>query len=180
MIREDVAKRLKELLNVEDVPLNVPPDRKLGDFSSAICLSLAKQKRRPPMEIARETADQLKSRLPPFILQVAVTPPGYLNFSVDWPALTRALVPQIFAETEPFREVNLDQVGKGVCRAHERQSQQGHAHRPPSKCRVRGYGGESSRLVRVSDGDLQLHRRHGGSSGRRGDSLPLPRSASLQ
>ncbi len=102
MIRDDVAKRLKELLNVEDIPLNVPPDRKLGDFSSAICLSLAKQKRRPPMEIARETAEQLKTTLPPFILQVAVTPPGYLNFTVDWPALTRALVPQIFAETGAF------------------------------------------------------------------------------
>ena len=102
MIREDVAKRLKELLSVEDIPLNVPPDRKLGDFSSAICLSLAKQRRRPPMEIARETADQLKSKLPPFIRQVAVTPPGYLNFSVDWPALTRFLIPQIFARKDPF------------------------------------------------------------------------------
>ncbi len=102
MIREDVAKRLKELLNVEDIPLNVPPDRKLGDFSSAICLSLAKQRRRSPMEIARETAEQLKSRLPPFIRQVAVTPPGYLNFSVDWPALTQFLIPQIFARKDPF------------------------------------------------------------------------------
>jgi arginyl-tRNA synthetase len=102
VIREDVAKRLKELLNVEDIPLNVPPDRKLGDFSSAICLSLAKQRRRPPMEIARETADQLKSKLPPFILDVAVTPPGYLNFSVHWPAVTRSLIPLIFAQKGPF------------------------------------------------------------------------------
>jgi arginyl-tRNA synthetase len=112
VIREDVAKRLKELLGVEDIPLNVPPDRKLGDFSSAICLSLAKQKRRPPMEIARETADQLKLRLPPFILQVAVTPPGYLNFSVDWPALTQSLVPHIFAETEPFGKSTLNESEK--------------------------------------------------------------------
>jgi arginyl-tRNA synthetase len=107
VIRDDVAKRLKELLNVEDIPLNVPPDRKLGDFSSAICLSLAKQKRRPPMEIARETAEQLKSTLPPFILQVAVTPPGYLNFTVDWPALTRSLVPQISAKTGSFGKASL-------------------------------------------------------------------------
>ena len=149
MIREDVAERLKELLNVEDIPLNVPPDRKLGDFSSAICLSLAKQRRRPPMEIARETAEQLKSKLPPFILQVAVTPPGYLNFRVDWPALTRALIPQIFAREGPFREVNPDRAGEGFCRAHECQSQQGHAYRPPPKCRVRRYGGQGSRMARV-------------------------------
>jgi len=105
VIREDVATLMKELLGVEEIPLNVPPDRKLGDFSSAVCLSLAKQRRRPPMEIARETAEQLKLKLPRFIRQVAVTPPGYLNFIVDWSALTQHLLPQIFEERESFGKV---------------------------------------------------------------------------
>ena len=112
MIREDVANLLKELLNVGEIPLNVPPDRKLGDFSSAICLSLAKQRRRPLMEIAWETAEQLKSKLPPFIRQVAVTPPGYLNFSVDWPALTQSLIPQIFDQKDPFGKSTLTKLEK--------------------------------------------------------------------
>ena len=67
MIREGVVKRLKEYLQVEDIPLNVPPKREMGDFSSAICLSLAKQRKRPPMEIAKEAIQSLESNLPPFI-----------------------------------------------------------------------------------------------------------------
>jgi arginyl-tRNA synthetase len=102
MIRKGVAELLKKLLDVEEIPFNVPPKRKLGDFSSALCLSLAKQKRQSPMEIARKTVGQLRSNLPPFIHEVTVTPPGYLNFIVDWPALAEELIPKILKEGELF------------------------------------------------------------------------------
>ena len=102
MIREGVAELLKKLLDVEEIPFNVPPKRKLGDFSSALCLSLAKQKRQSPMEIARKTVGQLRSNLPPFIHDITVTPPGYLNFIVDWPALAKELIPKILKEGELF------------------------------------------------------------------------------
>jgi arginyl-tRNA synthetase len=95
MIRESVAEALKSLLKVEDVPLNIPPQRSMGDLSSAICLALAKQRRRPPLEIAREVAQALSAGLPPYIKDVAVTPPGYLNFRVDWPGLAQRLLPEI-------------------------------------------------------------------------------------
>ncbi|MDI7261635.1 MAG: arginine--tRNA ligase, partial [Thermodesulfobacteriota bacterium] len=87
MIREGVAEIVKKLLGVEEVPLNIPPQRDIGDFSSAICLSLAKEKRRPPMEIAKKVVEQLKENLPPYIQEVTLTPPGYINFKVDWPKL---------------------------------------------------------------------------------------------
>lgn len=102
MIREEVAKALKEFLNIEDVPFNIPPQKELGDFSSAICLSLAKQKKEPPMKIAREMAEQLRSKRPPYIQEIGVSPPGYLNFKVDWPALAQDLIPQILKEDEIF------------------------------------------------------------------------------
>ena len=73
MIRDGVAKVLKRFLNVEEIPFNVPPHRKTVDFSSAICLSLAKERRRSPMEIAQKTAEQLKINLPPFIKEVTVS-----------------------------------------------------------------------------------------------------------
>jgi arginyl-tRNA synthetase len=56
MIREGVTNTLKEILKIEDIPFNVPPQRELGDFSSAVCLSLAKQQRASPMKIAQELA----------------------------------------------------------------------------------------------------------------------------
>ena len=102
MIRDGAAEVLKGLLNVEEVPFNVPPRREMGDFSSAICLSLAKEKRRSPMEIAQKTADQLKLNLPPFIQGIIVSPPGYLNFRVDWVRLAQELIPQILEKGDLF------------------------------------------------------------------------------
>ena len=103
MIREGVAKLLQGILGVDDVPLNVPPSREMGDISSAVCLGLAKQRRQPPMKIAQETVERLKSTPPPFIREIAVSPPGYLNFKVDWIALARELVDRILKE-EPLLE----------------------------------------------------------------------------
>ncbi len=102
MIREGVVSALKELLNMEEIPLNVPPQREMGDFSSAVCLSLAKQRRESPMKIAQELSERMKSKLPPYIQEVGVSPPGYLNFKVDWPGLAQDLVPKILQEGEDF------------------------------------------------------------------------------
>jgi arginyl-tRNA synthetase len=102
MIREGVAKAFKELLNIEEVPFNVPRQRGLGDFSSAVCLSIARQRRESPMKIAQEMVERLKSKPPPYIQDISVSPPGYLNFKVDWPALAQDLIPRILQEGEFF------------------------------------------------------------------------------
>ncbi len=102
MIREGVAKALKELLSIEEVPFNVPPQQELGDFSSAVCLSMAKQRRTSPMKIAQELAERLKSESIPYVRDIRVSPPGYLNFKVNWPALAQDLVPRILREGKAF------------------------------------------------------------------------------
>jgi arginyl-tRNA synthetase len=102
MIRDGVAIFLNSLLGIEEVPFNVPPKREFGDFSSAVCLALAKQKKQSPMKIAQETADQLRAKSPPYILEITVSPPGYLNFKVDWVNLARDLMTQIFKEGDLF------------------------------------------------------------------------------
>jgi len=102
MIKEEVASALRALLNVEEIPFNVPPQREQGDFSSAICLSMAKQRKQAPVKIAQDVADRLRSNLPPYIQDVGVSPPGYLNFKVNWPALAQDLIPRILQEGEFF------------------------------------------------------------------------------
>ena len=102
VIRDGVGKSLKELLKVEEIPLNVPPKRELGDFSSAICLSLAKERRQSPMDIAKKTIEQLRTNLPPYIREITVSPPGYLNFRVDWVVLAQDLIPQVLGKGERF------------------------------------------------------------------------------
>jgi arginyl-tRNA synthetase len=102
MIKEDVAELLKKILGIEQVPFNIPPKKDLGDFSSAICLSLAKERRQAPMEMAKQAAEKLKSNPPSYIREVTVSPPGYLNFKVDWPDLAEDLIPQILDRGDLF------------------------------------------------------------------------------
>ncbi len=102
MIREGVAEALRKELGVEEIPFNVPPKKEMGDFSSALCLSLAKERRRPPMEIAKEVVDILKATPLPYILEVSMTPPGYLNFRVNWCKLAEELIPAIFERGDLF------------------------------------------------------------------------------
>ncbi len=102
MIREGVLDVLRKYLGVEEIPLNIPPGKEMGDFSSAIALSLAKERRKPPMEIAKEIAGYLNENLPPFILKVTCTPPGYLNFKVDWLKVAQALIPEILKRGDSF------------------------------------------------------------------------------
>jgi len=106
MIREEISELLKTILGAEEIPLNVPPKKEMGDFSSAIGLSLAKEKRRPPMEMAREIIEKLRPNLPPFIQEVTLTPPGYINFRVDWPRLAKSLIPEILEKRESFGMVS--------------------------------------------------------------------------
>src|SRR5512139_1808854 len=102
MIREGVTGVLRELLKIEDIPFNVHPRRELGDLSSAVCLSLAKQRKESPMKIAQELTERLRSDLPPYIQAINISPPGYLNFKVDWPGLAQDLVPRVLQEGEIF------------------------------------------------------------------------------
>ena len=102
MIREGVSKVFKDLLDMEEIPFNVPPQRELGDFSSAVCLSMAKQRRESPMKIAQEMAALLTSKLPPYIKEISVSPPGYLNFKVEWSTLAQNVIPRILNEGELF------------------------------------------------------------------------------
>lgn len=102
MIREGVTALLHSILGVEEVPFNVPPKRELGDFSSAVCLALAKEKKKSPIKIAQEVAEQLRREPPPYILEIAVSAPGYLNFRVDWVGLARDLITQILTEGDLF------------------------------------------------------------------------------
>jgi arginyl-tRNA synthetase len=52
------------------------------------------------MKIAQAMVERLKSKLPPYVQEISVSPPGYLNFKVDWPVLARDLVPRILQKGE--------------------------------------------------------------------------------
>jgi len=54
------------------------------------------------MEIAKGTIEQLRSKPPAYIQEITLTPPGYINFKVDWPTLAQDLIPQILEKGDLF------------------------------------------------------------------------------
>jgi len=101
MIKEDVAEVLKGILKIKEIPFNVPPNREWGDFSSAACSGVAKERHQSPVKIAEETVEELRSKGLPFIREITSTS-FYLNFKIDWLALAQDLVPRILQEGEYF------------------------------------------------------------------------------
>ncbi len=65
-------------------------------------------------------------------------------------------------------------------RAHQHQSQQGGAHRPPAQRHAGRHVRAHAARARPSRGGAELHRQHRRAGGRRGGGLPLPRKQSAR
>jgi len=98
LIQDDVAKAIRKILPGADVAFNVPPKREFGDFSTAVCLGQAKVQKRAPTQIAQEVKDRLVEVSLPFISEVIVTPPGYLNFKIDHGSFVKSVVDRVRRE----------------------------------------------------------------------------------
>ncbi|GAB4372145.1 MAG: arginine--tRNA ligase [Acidobacteriota bacterium] len=72
------------------VPIENPPDPKLGDLATPVALGLARALRRPPREIAAQIAARLEAL--PGIAGVEVAGPGFVNLRVDRGAALRRLL----------------------------------------------------------------------------------------
>ncbi len=107
MIQDDAARAIRKILDVEEVPFNVPPKREFGDFSTAVCLAQAKVQKRAPMAIAEEVAGQLRASGLPYIKEVLVTPPGYLNFRIDHARYVKSIVDRVRKEGADFGRSNV-------------------------------------------------------------------------
>jgi arginyl-tRNA synthetase len=71
-------------LGVDPVPARIPVERsnrpELGDWSSSVALAAAKASGRPPRELAQEIAARLSTEPPPYVAEVTVAGPGFVNF----------------------------------------------------------------------------------------------------
>lgn len=66
-----------------------------GDYSTAVCLSLAKAARQNPLVLAERLREALRSPAIPGITAVTVSRPGFVNFAIDPTSLAAALLPTI-------------------------------------------------------------------------------------
>jgi arginyl-tRNA synthetase len=122
-LREQLADLLhRALLRVQEagklpgfeVPVDVPVDASRheahGDYGSPICLGLARQLHRSPLEIARAIAEFVEPV--DYVAEVNVAPPGFINFTLDteWIA---SQVPAILDAGESWGNVGLGE-GKRI------------------------------------------------------------------
>lgn len=62
--------------NIDKIVIDIPKDKKNGDYSTNIAFLLAKELKKSPMDIANDIKDNIKSDL---IEKVEVASPGFIN-----------------------------------------------------------------------------------------------------
>ncbi|MCE5315026.1 arginine--tRNA ligase [bacterium] len=95
MIQDNIAKAINKILGTKEVAFNVPPKREFGDFSTAVCLAQAKVQKRAPIQIAEDVKSQLDKVKLPYISEILVTPPGYLNFKIDHQKYVKSIIDRV-------------------------------------------------------------------------------------
>jgi arginyl-tRNA synthetase len=95
LIQDDIARAINKILGTKEVAFNIPPKREFGDFSTAVCLAQAKIQKRAPIQIAEDVKSQLDELGLPFIGEILVTPPGYLNFKIDHQSYVKSIISRV-------------------------------------------------------------------------------------
>ncbi|MCE5245978.1 arginine--tRNA ligase, partial [bacterium] len=97
-LRSVVAETARRTLGVEidRAPVDFPPNPSMGDLATPLALSLAKQLRRPPREIATKLAEALAAA--PGVAAAEIAGPGFVNLRVDQTEAVRTLLGERPAE----------------------------------------------------------------------------------
>jgi len=93
---------------VPEIVVERPRQAEHGDYASPVCLRLAREARMAPREIATRVVEHIPSA--PFVGNVEVAGPGYINVTLD-AAWLAAQLPDILANEEDWGHVD---VGQGV------------------------------------------------------------------
>jgi arginyl-tRNA synthetase len=93
----------------KDIQVERPKEERMGDYATPICLQLARSARMAPFKIAEILAGHLRRQIPaqlPYIDQVEVAAPGFINFRLAEPWLLTQ-VEAILAAGEAFGRLSL-------------------------------------------------------------------------
>ncbi len=72
---------LLQLTNFPQPSVDFPKREEWGDLSSSVAMVIAKQEKRPPLEVAHVIAEQIQASCA-LLEKVSVAPPGFLNFTL--------------------------------------------------------------------------------------------------
>jgi arginyl-tRNA synthetase len=99
---EAALDRLQVARTAARVEIRPSAKPEFGDLSTPIALSLGKRLGQRPLELAQRLAAALEASLPPHILRVSASPPGFVNFFIDEAAYAGDLAEGILAEGDRY------------------------------------------------------------------------------
>ena len=111
---EAVALAFPEGIGDTDIRLEAPPNPQFGDFSSPVCLGLARILRTSPLVLAERLASTLRERGVPYTQEITVTPPGYVNLRLDYGALAAGVVEEVAQSGQAYGKMSQSQGQKVV------------------------------------------------------------------
>ncbi|MFQ5620709.1 MAG: arginine--tRNA ligase [Candidatus Nanoarchaeia archaeon] len=95
---EEVSDLLKVDTGLDEVKLEVPPNPTMGDFAFA-CFNLAKEKKKSPVEIAKELCESLPASS--LVEKVQALGP-YVNIFLNKPAIAEQILGEVVAKGNKF------------------------------------------------------------------------------
>lgn len=102
-----------ELFDVAQISVERPKDLTHGDWTTNIAMVLAKDLKKNPMDIANEIVMTLEKNTIADMKDIAVAPPGYINFTVDTSLFSRT-IKEIVQEGSSYGFGSLFE-GKTIC-----------------------------------------------------------------
>lgn len=101
MIKDEIKKILGESAEVE-----IPADKKYGDYSTNVALVLAKKESKNPMDVAREMELRIKNYKLGIFDKIEVAAPGFINFFISKEYLQKELK-KILKEKEKYGNLKI-------------------------------------------------------------------------
>ncbi len=105
-MREKIKKLIFQTVKTDDVNFNVeiPKEKKFGDYSTNIALVLSKRLKKKPIDLANEIKANLANSQ--FFKQVEIAPPGFINFFIKEEVFLD-LFREIHTKKKDFFKINI-------------------------------------------------------------------------
>lgn len=87
---QKAANQLWPKIELPEIVVTAPPNPEFGDYSSPIALGIGKLTNTNPIKIAEKINQELD--VIEYIKEITVSPPGFINFVIDYQALSKDLL----------------------------------------------------------------------------------------
>nr|MDO8114965.1 arginine--tRNA ligase [Candidatus Sigynarchaeota archaeon] len=153
-ISQSLQNALKALgISYGEITFEIPPDPKFGNFSTPLCMGLARTLKKNPRQIATDVKGQLDKIKMDLVSKVEIAGAGYLNFYLNWEQFIRIVHELIVTQGDNYGHVNLGK-GKKVVVEHTSVNPNKPIHLGTARCAV--LGDLTGRLLKMAGYNIEI------------------------